>query len=198
MSHARLYIASDYSVIPELQEYAKQSADIEHFVTDALGIADARLLADRAGLRPVERATRDFVIQFKSATSEAQNALLKLLEEPASLVCFHVVVPREDILLPTVRSRLLSVSVTAAPEESVAFAEFITLAKGEQLAEISTRAKSKDMAWMEEIARGAEMHVANNSKVDEAALKAIVLIRQYLGSRGASNKMLLEELTLSL
>ncbi len=49
---------------------------------------------------------RFFVIGAESFTTEAQNGLLKVLEEPIAGNHFFILTPNEEILLPTLRSRL--------------------------------------------------------------------------------------------
>jgi DNA polymerase III subunit delta' len=79
------------------------------------GIAMVRLLQRRAALTSVEGGSRVFIIGeadrlvAQEASPEAANALLKLLEEPptGSLFILTTVEPRR--LLPTVRSRAVSV-----------------------------------------------------------------------------------------
>lgn len=61
---------------------------------------------DRAGYRPFEGKRRAVIIDDSDALMpQAQNALLKTLEEPPSASVFMLVTARPDVLLPTVRSR---------------------------------------------------------------------------------------------
>lgn len=78
----------------------------------AIGIDDAREAAHFLRMKPL-RSSRRIVIVLDAgfATPEAQNALLKILEEPPSLglLLFSVSDPRA--LLPALRSRLQSVFI---------------------------------------------------------------------------------------
>jgi len=75
-----------------------------------LTIDDARELKSLHGTRPIGvTGKKIFVITTNAATVEAQNALLKLLEEPAEYAHFFVIVPSPHILLSTVRSRMKEV-----------------------------------------------------------------------------------------
>ncbi|HEY9583185.1 MAG TPA: hypothetical protein VJK09_02655 [Candidatus Paceibacterota bacterium] len=74
---------------------------------DSLGIADAREIRDilrRAGEVNVE-------IVCNVITEEAQNALLKILEEPALGMSIRLTHPNPELLLPTFRSRLLNLDI---------------------------------------------------------------------------------------
>jgi len=72
----------------------------------AIKIDQVRDLIDRAAYRPFEGRRRVVIIdQADALVPQAQNALLKTLEEPPSLSVFMLVTSRPDALLPTVRSR---------------------------------------------------------------------------------------------
>ena len=65
-----------------------------------------RSVRDDAFIRPNEAARKVFVLLEAQAMSEqAQNTLLKVLEEPPPAVLFLLTVPSASMLLPTVRSR---------------------------------------------------------------------------------------------
>ncbi len=71
-----------------------------------VGIAQVRALAMELGLLPVEGGARVAVVEAAHRLNEdAQNALLKTLEEPPAGVTLLLVVDDEERLLPTVRSR---------------------------------------------------------------------------------------------
>ncbi len=73
----------------------------------SLGIDDAREIKTLAGTRPIlEGGKKIFVLQVNAITVEAQNALLKLLEEPPAYAHFFIIVPSAHLLLPTVKSRM--------------------------------------------------------------------------------------------
>lgn len=199
MSHARLYIADSIENAGIDQGFLSSGTDIEHFVRDSFGIDDARLLSERAHRKPVMRATIDFVVHFASITTEAQNALLKLFEEPPVTSIFHVVVERSDVLLPTLRSRFLVVAHAGHTDTEVAEA-FMHLSYGERIDEIAKRTKAKDTTWAKAVMAGAEVYLVEQTSFSEsnAALQGVVGVARYFGARGSSSKMLLEELALSL
>ncbi|MFT5037404.1 MAG: hypothetical protein ACI9VM_000984 [Candidatus Azotimanducaceae bacterium] len=177
----------------------QQDADCEHFIYESFGIGEARTLSSRAFVKPVLRDVREFVVSFTSITSEAQNALLKLFEEPPVTSVFHVVLRNSDMLLPTLRSRLLLVDTQLESTNTDAIKAFLKQSYKERIEEIATRTKKKDVSWIEEIGAGAEAFVAaRKQKSESGVLASVMYVRQYLGARGSSSKMLLEELALSL
>jgi DNA polymerase III subunit delta' len=69
-------------------------------------IDQVRALQHDLSLRPVEGRYRVAIFdQFEVATTEAQNALLKTLEEPPDYVVLIVLAPDPELLLPTIVSR---------------------------------------------------------------------------------------------
>ena len=77
-------------------------------------VEDARSLLSFASLTSVTGQTKALVIATDRMYNEAQNALLKLLEEPPEGTVIVLCVPRASMLLPTVRSRAEEI-IHAAP-----------------------------------------------------------------------------------
>src|SRR3989344_1796139 len=69
------------------------------------GIDEARELSAKAAMRPIAGERRYFIISVDAITPEAQNALLKTLEEPPAGAVFIFIHPAPETLLATVRSR---------------------------------------------------------------------------------------------
>jgi DNA polymerase-3 subunit delta' len=79
---------------------------IEPGETGAIKVDRIRDAIDKAAYRPFEGRRRVVIIDEADAVLvEAQNALLKTLEEPPSASSFVLVTSTPDVLLPTVRSR---------------------------------------------------------------------------------------------
>ncbi len=72
-------------------------------------IQDSRELIERQKTFSFGGGMRFFVIAAHSFTTEAQNALLKVLEEPIAGNHFFLLIPTKELLLPTLRSRLLHI-----------------------------------------------------------------------------------------
>lgn len=79
---------------------------IEPGETGAIKVDAVRQAIERTAYRPFEGRRRMVIIdQADGLLVEAQNALLKTLEEPPAASTFVLVTARPDVLLPTVRSR---------------------------------------------------------------------------------------------
>src|SRR5438309_183625 len=72
----------------------------------AIKIDQIRDVVERTNYRPFEGRRRVVIVDEADAlVVQAQNALLKTLEEPPPSSVFILVTARPDVLLPTVRSR---------------------------------------------------------------------------------------------
>ena len=93
---------------------------------NAIYLAQVQTLRRMAGSRPAMGARKVFIIGeadklvVQEASTEAANALLKVLEEPPPDTILIVTANDPDELLPTIKSRLLPVRVRALPEQIVA------------------------------------------------------------------------------
>jgi len=90
-----------------------------------LFLAQMQTLRRQAVSRPAMARRQVFIIgdaEFLSpqeATTEAANALLKILEEPPANTTFILTASDPDELLPTIRSRLLPIRLRPLPVETV-------------------------------------------------------------------------------
>jgi DNA polymerase-3 subunit delta' len=79
---------------------------VEPGETGSIRVDQVREVVERAGYRPFEGRRRVVIVnEADLMMPDAQNALLKTLEEPPPASVFILVSSRADALLPTVRSR---------------------------------------------------------------------------------------------
>lgn len=195
--HALLFVHVGIEELPVEDAYKQPSQDVTHIVLERFGIDDARALTKQAFQRPLALDKRVFVLVLQEITTEAQNALLKLFEEPPATAVFYILVEREGVLLPTLRSRLQLVQNKEQATES-ADSSFLQLSLAEQLDHVATLAKEKDKEAIEVLLGIVEKEIAVNPQMHQKTLSSLLFVRSYMGFSGASSKMLLEELVLSL
>ncbi len=196
MHHANLIIGEKNWGMAHIPLCDREScSDVIVYNSERMSIDDARALILNAGMRPVERTYRSFIIQTDQILHDAQNALLKLFEEPNVHTIFYLILPREEILIPTLRSRLSIIAKEYANDAYDAFTIFKKLSYAERIEEIGNRIKKEDAGWMKEIVEGFTQY-AHESKNPEHIQNALML-GEYFYTNGSAKKMLLEHTALS-
>jgi hypothetical protein len=90
----------------ELGLAAVGNPDVMVFRHGLFSVDDARALRARADLSPTTGDHKVLIVSTSRLFHEAQNALLKLFEEPPAGTTLILIIPAEGMLLPTLRSRL--------------------------------------------------------------------------------------------
>ncbi|MCD5381209.1 MAG: hypothetical protein LR008_01385 [Candidatus Pacebacteria bacterium] len=162
------------------------------------GINDARELVRVSYQRPADATEQVLVVRTDFITLESQNALLKLLEEPPKSTRLIFVLPPDFIVIPTLASRINEQSVESSePSENLIFAEFLKAGYKDRISSIDKAAKQKDVDWQRAMKLGLIQYLS------QPALKVLPqteldYVARTLLTRGASNKMLLEQVALTL
>ena len=125
------------------------------------------LIAD-ASLLPNEAARKVYIIrEAETMNVSAQNAALKLLEEPPAGVVFLLCTVNPQLLLPTIRSRCESVSVSG--EEAPEDAEILELAEA-YLKAAATGNEAQLLRWC----------AANEGMDNRTATAFVLLVKRLL------------------
>lgn len=208
-------IAGTTNDVPQVLSLLKEDgisieANPDLYVRDyrQFGIEDAHELRTRASSRGVS-GRRVFVMSMSGITSEAQNALLKTLEEPPARALFVFIVPAPETLLATVRSRsqILRIEGDGKPsKESVDAKEFFAATPSKRLDLLKTiLEKDGDdkydtgaiLAFLASLERYiSHMRDLRSPASKKEALNSIYRARMYIGDRGALVKALLESVAL--
>ena len=162
------------------------------------GINDVRVLTEKAYSRPSEMTVQCLVTRTDFITLEAQNALLKIVEEPPVSTRFIFVLPSDFIILPTLASRLSNYQSTTHSDvkQDNVFSDFLSQSYSDRFAKIEKALKEKDIEWQQRIKRGLIRYI--KQEADKPRLSELEYIARLLLTRGASNKMLLDNLALVL
>lgn len=87
----------------------------------ALGVDAVReQLAQEIRIRPFSGERRIFIVpEAEKMTQQAQNAILKTIEEPPDYAMILLLAEQEEALLPTIRSRVLRLVFRPVPETEI-------------------------------------------------------------------------------
>lgn len=167
------------------------------------GIDEARELRSRAGSRAIKENRRVFIVVSSGMTADAQNALLKTLEEPQADATFYFIVSSPETLLPTLRSRaqIVRFRETSAQKEIINAKEFLRAARASRLEMLkSLLPKEKEVrdvgaiiTFLSSIERTLGAGGAGKTK---EGLEAVYRARKYVADKGSLLKPLLEQVAL--
>tara|TARA_B100000745_G_scaffold58094_1_gene34427 strand:- start:18955 stop:19590 length:636 start_codon:yes stop_codon:yes gene_type:complete len=171
-------------------------ADAELYVRelDSLGIDDSRELIQLANMRSV--GIQIFVYKIRTFSSEAQNALLKLFEEPPERTHFFLCVSTLGDILPTLLSRS-QVLVASSGEVENEGAVFLAAQPKKRMHILDKIIKDKNIAAADALLQDIETVVYQKGERD-ASITHLFAVRRVLHNKGASLKTLLESVALTL
>ena len=211
--HAFLIVGLRENILPELLREVEKNGitirgnpDVRQESFELMGIDEARMLKEAAERTAVAGGKKIFIVSAQGMTREAQNALLKILEEPATGTHFFFIVPRAEMLLTTLASRLFMVRVAPslqAEDRSATAASFLAAenpARLKKVAELLKEAeKSEGKTGLHAFLDGLEATLAQTtSRERTTALEEFFRCKKYARDRAVSFKLLLEHLALVL
>lgn len=183
--------------------------DFHHYEYDSFLIEHAHTLRSEQSFHGSEGARKIFLVTFNTIMSEAQNSLLKTLEEPTKGTHFFFVTKTAEILLPTVRSRMQIIrrnkKETNDNVEDPVIHGFLRsdLAGRMEIISPITKAKVDDKPqakedariFLESLERALYRRLKEGEKVEEV-LAYVLEARRALSERAPSLKILLEHIAL--
>lgn len=197
-------------ITDELGMTLAANPDIHFFETDTYAIDDARLLKADHYVKSLG-ARSIFVASFASITSEAQQSLLKVTEDPVPNVHFFFLMPSLQGILPTLRSRFLIVHVdadesaggkTAGAAGASRAKKFLASTPPKRLEMVAKLIEDKDKSavldFLNELESLAPALVKEGKFAEAKALGETIKLRGFLQSRAASLKMILEHISVTL
>jgi len=167
--------------------------DALHINVDTLSIDEARFISS---FQSRKADTMAVVVSCRSLTREAQNALLKIFEEPTPGTYFFIVVPTMTLLVPTLRSRLYILDHNIESSQNNIAKEFLSLPPADRLGLIENIIKDKDRTAAHDFL-DTVLRLLYKQGIRSKSLEEIIKARRYLGTRGASLKLLLEHIALT-
>lgn len=101
----KIVVTSDFESLKAKLESEFGINNLRFYISDDFLLENAKDVIAEAYI--AEKDEKILVIQANSFRIEAQNALLKIIEEPPRNIKFIIVTQSKNLLLPTIRSRML-------------------------------------------------------------------------------------------
>lgn len=193
--HAILFIGQSLEAVGIDIAKLRTETEIDFFDVDTLSIVEVReKIIPSAYGRPFEKETKTILIKVNQIGIEAQNALLKILEEPPTTTKFILVLRGKESLLPTLLSRLSQVDTkNVVATEYEYFSDFLKLDISSKINQIADIAKNKDGEGYDKLYSGLILWLTNNpANINRGQIHWCL---NQLVKRGASKKMLWEEIS---
>ena len=177
---------------------------------EVFGIDEGRMVKElQQRMSAIADAKKIFIISAQSITHEAQNSLLKVFEEPSADTHFFLLLPSAELLLPTLRSRLMIVRMPksadaadrAGASSGVDAKTFLKAKPAERMAMVEPLIEEKDKSQalafvdslIKELSRNSQVLQANAAKLED-----LLASRDYLTDRASSVKIILGHIALTL
>lgn len=181
-------------------------------------IDDSRAVNEAHLNQPVKYDRKVFVIMANALTKDAQNALLKIFEEPKAETTFVLILPSASGLISTLKSRLIIINQTA-PNPSLTkegkmleAEEFLNSKIGKRLAMVTKIAKdikdeklnkSDAIVFLKNIEKvikaGLKLNNAHNGRGGSLlAIEDIEKAISYANDESPSIKVILDHLAVTL
>jgi DNA polymerase III, delta subunit len=196
--HAVLLLSESYVKSGYTPTSGSETIEIEIITFATLAISDVRKIIQLAFIKPLQAEVKIVVIEATAIAREAQQALLKIFEEPPLSTKFILVLPGIEGLLPTVLSRVSMPlgSAVATRTTNPFFTIFQSSSYAGRLEVISRITKDKDSDQIELLRSGVLWLLSQTPLPPQAPQLAYCV--DMMNVRGASKKMLLEEIALLL
>lgn len=155
------------------------------------GIDEARNFGAWIINKPLVGEVKVAILLVKSITHEAQNALLKILEEPPIGTYIFIQVGSLGGILPTFLSRLRILNVPKEFSDTSGGSEFLKGDIKKKFLIIKTLARKVDKSEMQKLIGNLEENAYKTSS-DNLDLKNILKAKVFANIRGSSPRILLE------
>ncbi len=202
--HAEVYRTTDRRKITALKAARAAFSELEICEVPTVAIDQVRDLISSAYQKPLKGALKTLFVVTNKFSPQAEQALLKLLEEPPISTKLVFCVPKTLQFLPTINSRVqeMSFSISTGDEGIKLFADFLKKDYASRLAYLTKELAKKDPVWENDFINSLSDWL-NSADYQRISLpiqtrKQISKYFGYLYGPGASKKLLLEAIALVL
>jgi len=196
------------------QTFSQPTSDEKGSAEEKFGIALIRKIKQRALLKPAySKSSAVVILEAHLLTLPAQQALLKLLEEPPEQTIIILTTDREESLLPTICSRCKIIHLASGLIERPQHDDLIhaiilnqNIPIGERLSIAETITKDHPDLWVKALIITARQHLLEAVESDNVGIlkklpRTIVLAQEterLLTTTNANQRLVVEQLLLSI
>jgi hypothetical protein len=221
LHHAYILEGDKVTLLAELHTFVEQglgmalrgNPDFYERETDTFGIDEARALRERASMRPTANGKKIFILSVRTITDQAQNALLKLFEEPTPDTHFFLIIQSALELLLTLRSRMILLGSDGQGQVvSAKVKTFIKASPAKRLDIVGDVLKELHKDEEKGLVKGRALQFLSELEIElcktltmekltadeQLFFSQLVQAREFITDQGSSAKMLLEHVTLML
>ncbi len=192
-------------------EVNRNSPDVMISVYDSFTISDGEIIKEWHKSKPLDGKKKVCILGVKFINREAEQSLLKIIEEPNDHTHFFIVIPDSSVLLDTILSRVQLIKGIERVEDDLNLAEnFLKLHPSKRIDLIGEIIKEykdeegsgglryKAISILNSIERIVYEDWKNDTQNDDLKfiLNEIKDCRGYLNNPGSSVKMILEHIAL--
>lgn len=180
--------------------------DIFEYFFESFSIDDARMIKELDIKSPVQGDKKYIILKLNSITREAQNALLKVFEDPSLSSRFFVVVSSANIFIETILSRVEVLRHESfGPKKEIFDAEeFLKSKKAKRLDIVASLLKDLEagkinkqdlMHFLVSIRNKVENSILDKGSYDQKLLSVLSSLK-FIRDKSGSAKLLLERVCL--
>ncbi len=217
LHHAYCVVGNSSDVFSELEKFLTKelkfsihdNPDFWYGEYDSMDIEDGRSIKDSHQNRPVSGDKKIFVVSANFITDKAQNAMLKLFEEPRGDTHFFLILPSLNNIIPTFRSRLFIIDTNETGTSIIDTRKFLKMTMKDRLEAVKTicasisdeeESKIEIIKFINSLELELKKKVNFLKTTDEEIklFEEIEKMRQYASEQSPSLKMILEHISLML
>lgn len=201
LHHAYLLVGSSVEALKALHELFEReganlvgSPDFFLYNEPLFGIEEARKLSE-AAIRKAFGERKIFFISPEKLTLEAQNALLKTFEEPIPETHFFLSVRDENLIIPTLRSRMQVIRLSQGAQDFKEVDKFLKSSLKERLSFVKRFVDEERniSIFLDEL-----LTLLRKSTESLEQVEKVYKVKLVSDDRGTSPRLILEHLALVL
>ena len=217
LHHAYCILGSKEDTINELEKFflkelkfsVQNNPDFWYGEYDVMDVDDGREIKAIHQSKPTAGDKKIFIVSANFITEKAQNAMLKIFEEPRGDTHFFLVIPGVNGIISTLRSRMMIIDNLGKGSSLIDAKDFLKSSIGKRMEAVKTlcesisdeeESKIEVTRFVNALETELKKHI-NFLKTSEDEIKffeEIEKVRVYASEQSPSLKMLLEHISILL